>query len=110
MVSVLQASPRIMPADRIASLVCGLVNTKTLTAIFEHLRHEGEFVEASILVERSEDFLFAQDLDPVACARFHVQSSCPDPERCTWELSLAYKPMSLMGRRSKRSEMTILKR
>jgi hypothetical protein len=73
MVAVLQASPRIVPADRIASLVRGLVNTKTLTAIVEHLRHEGEFVESSILVERSEDFLFAQDLDPVACVRFHVQ-------------------------------------
>jgi hypothetical protein len=62
-----------MPADRIAGLVSGLVNAKTLTAIVEHLRHEREFVEASIFVERSEDFLFAQDLDPVACARFHVQ-------------------------------------
>ena len=72
MESVLQASPCIMPADRIAGLVRALVNTKTPTAVFEHLRHEGEPVEASIVVERPEDVLLAQDLYPVACTRFHV--------------------------------------
>src|ERR1700731_303388 len=77
---VLQASPRIMPADRIAGFVRALVNTKPLTAVFEHLRHEGEPLEASILVERPEDILLTQDLYPVACTRFHgnVLSS---PER-----------------------------
>src|SRR6202040_3757495 len=72
MESVLQASPRIMPADRIAGLVRALVNTKPLTAVFEHLRHEGEPPAASILVERPEVLLLAQDLYPVACTRFHA--------------------------------------
>jgi hypothetical protein len=72
MVSILQMSPRIMPADRIAGLVRALVNAKTLTAVFEHLRHKREPVEASILVERPEDALLAQDLYPVACTRFHA--------------------------------------
>src|SRR5512146_547427 len=116
-----------MPADRIAGLGRGLVDTKTLTAIFEHLRHEGETVEASILVERSEDFLFAQHLYPVACTRFHVQrpiqsgkvtleplranrqtptqGPCPSPPfkgKCP--LVSHTNPMSLMSHRSKKAQ------
>jgi hypothetical protein len=55
--SVLQASSSIMPADRVTGLVRALVNTKALTAVLEHLRHEGKFVEASILVERAKNVL-----------------------------------------------------
>src|SRR3982751_2296496 len=60
MIAVLQASPSIMPAYCIAGLGRGLVNAKALSAVFEHLRHEGELLQAPVLVERSKNFLFAQ--------------------------------------------------
>jgi len=57
-----------MPADRIAGLVRGLVNAKTLTAIFEHLRHERQTLQLSIFVERSQDLFLGSDFDPFARA------------------------------------------
>ena len=73
MVSILQASRIVAPGDRVAGLVGGLVNTKALAAIFEHLRHEGQLVEAPIFIECSENLFLAQNLDPVAGTQSHVQ-------------------------------------
>jgi hypothetical protein len=50
----------------VSQVLCA--SAKTLTAIFEHLRYEGHLVEASILVERLEDLLFAP--------RVHIQRPC----------------------------------
>ena len=85
MVSVLQAEAHVAAAHRVASLVSSLVNAKALTAVPEHLRHEGESVQTSILVERSEDFLFAQHLYPVTSACVHVHRLVP-LERLALEL------------------------
>jgi hypothetical protein len=78
-------SAHIVAADSITGLVGAAVYAETLAAVSKHLRHEREFVEATILVERSEDFLLAPDLYPVASTRFHI-NILSSPERGPFEL------------------------
>ncbi len=40
--------------DRVAGLVRTLVNSETLAAIFKHLRHEGEVLQTTVLIEQPQ--------------------------------------------------------
>jgi hypothetical protein len=83
-----QASPHIVAADSITGLVRAAADAETPTAVFKHLRHEGESVEAPIVVERPEDFLLAPDLHPVASTCIHI-NILSSPVRATFELLAA---------------------
>ncbi len=51
--------------NRVTRLVGAFVNTKTLSAELEHLRHEGEIFQAAVFVERGQDLFTAADLHPI---------------------------------------------
>ena len=57
--------------DRVTGLVRSLIDLEALAAILKHLRHEGEFLQSAVLVERSEDLILAPHFYPVACAQCH---------------------------------------
>src|SRR5579864_8554800 len=51
---------------RVAGLVRALIDVKTTAAECEHLRHERHAVELAVLVESTQDFILAANLEPVA--------------------------------------------
>jgi hypothetical protein len=82
--SIRQAPPGITAADGIAGLVRALINAEALTTVFKHLGHEGEAVEATILVECAEEFLLPEPLS----SRLH-KGSCLDPIQCNRDFEAA---------------------
>jgi hypothetical protein len=53
------------PGERIAELVRHLVDRQPLTAEGQHLRHERQVLELSVLIEGREDLLGTLHLDDV---------------------------------------------
>ena len=62
-------APQLPPFDRVAGLVRPAADPEALSAVGEHLRHEGESVEPATLVQRAENLFFAPNLDDVAGAQ-----------------------------------------
>jgi hypothetical protein len=58
--------PTRVVVDGITSLVGPFEHSEFLTAELNHLRHEGQSFELALPVKRSQDFLFAPDLDQLA--------------------------------------------
>ena len=54
-----------------AGFSCPLEYLEALTAILQHLRHEGQPLKPSIFVESCKDFLLAPYFDPVLCPQRH---------------------------------------
>jgi hypothetical protein len=52
--------------DRVTGLVRALEDPETLAAIFEHLGHEWEPVQAALVVERPEDLILGPHFHPIA--------------------------------------------
>src|SRR5258708_10567064 len=51
--------------NRVTRLMGTFVDTKSLAAECEHLRHEGEIFQAAVFVERAQDLFAAPDLHPI---------------------------------------------
>jgi hypothetical protein len=65
-----EASPATI-VDRVAGLVRAFVNSKPLTAVLKHLRHEWQLVQTSGFVEGGKDLLFASNFHPIARSKCH---------------------------------------
>src|SRR5438445_12647434 len=52
--------------DRVARLVCTFEHTKLMTAVGQHLRHEGQPVDRAIGTQCAQDLLGTQDSDQIA--------------------------------------------
>src|SRR5258706_4621898 len=60
--------------NRVTRLVSTFVDTKTLSAEREHLRHKGEVFQAAVFVERGQDFFTAADLHPIPGLQIQIPS------------------------------------
>jgi hypothetical protein len=75
-VNPIEKPPSAGAVDRIAGLVRTFVDPEPPTAILEHLWHEWQTIQSTVLVEGAEDFLLASNFNPVARAQCHSRSFC----------------------------------
>src|SRR5262245_5654402 len=62
--------------DEVAGLVGPLVHLHGLAAVLEHLWHERQSLESTVLIQRAEDFLFAPYSDRLAGAQSRHSTPC----------------------------------
>ena len=68
-------SPKLLPVDRVTGLVRACPDPVPLPTEAEHLRHERQAVQLAVGIERSENFLFAPNLDHISSSQsVHVSS------------------------------------
>jgi hypothetical protein len=62
-------APALIVLDGIASLMGGPENAESSSTILEHLRHEGERVEVTAIVQCGEDLINTPHLHPFPCSQ-----------------------------------------
>jgi hypothetical protein len=88
----------IVAGDGIAGLVSSSIDLKSLTAPFEHLRHERQAFEMSVLVKCRKNLVLASDLDPIARTELHDNFPCFSQLRNTKRRGLVSKLARLATR------------
>jgi hypothetical protein len=55
--------------DCIAGLMCALENLESLSAVLEHLRHEGKSLQATEFVKSTQNLFLTADFYPITSAK-----------------------------------------